>query len=148
MEKYYSVEAKCGHVGKGYYIPIVFPVRAISKEEAASIARNLPRVKHHHKDTILQVQEISREGYMSLRMQNDSDPYLHCKNIQEQRREASAIYDRVVAEAREEKDDLRKEASGTVYYCGKEPIRNIRKYLREQPDQVQLSTVRSTIHAA
>ena len=85
---------------------------------------------------------------MFLRAQNDSDPYLHCKNIQEQRMRAGAIYDRVVSEDREETDASREETSGTVYYCGKEPIRNVRKYLREQPNQIRLSTVRSAIHAA
>ena len=60
---YYIVTAKCGHVGKDYYIPIDFPVRAESKTEAAKIVRSFPRVKHHHKDAILGCREASIKEY-------------------------------------------------------------------------------------
>ena len=58
--RYFNVTAKCGHVGRGYYIPITFAVKAESAAEAASVARDLPRVKHHHKDAILSVKEVNR----------------------------------------------------------------------------------------
>ena len=34
--------------------------------------------------TIKEIKEISFEEFMDLKAQNDADPYLHCKNIQEQ----------------------------------------------------------------
>ena len=37
--KYYIVTAKCGHVGRDYYIPIDFPIRAESRTEAAKVAQ-------------------------------------------------------------------------------------------------------------
>ena len=51
--KLFEVEAKCGHVGRKYFTLKVFPVKANSRKEAAAIVRNIPRVKHHHKDAIL-----------------------------------------------------------------------------------------------
>ena len=39
MKKYFEVQAMCGHVGKGKYIPISFPVIAINGKEAAEKAR-------------------------------------------------------------------------------------------------------------
>jgi len=59
MKKFYIVTAKCGHVGKSKYILIDFPVIAEDGREAAKIARQIPRVKHHHKDAIRNVEESS-----------------------------------------------------------------------------------------
>ena len=50
--EFYLVTTKCGHVGKGHYVPITFPIKAENGKEAAKIARMLPRVKHHHWDAI------------------------------------------------------------------------------------------------
>ena len=83
--RYFKVTAKCGHVGRGYYIPIDFAIVAKDGKQAASITRDKPRVKHDHKDAILSVTEITFEEFMVLRSQNDADPFLHCKNIQQQR---------------------------------------------------------------
>ena len=85
MKKFFEVQAMCGHVGKGCYIPIRFAVVAESGKDAAARVRNYARVKHHHKKAILQVQEISLDEYLLLKSENEADPYLHCKNIQEQR---------------------------------------------------------------
>ena len=85
MKNYFEVKAKCGHVGKDRCIWITFAVVADSKKAAAEKVRQFPRVKHHHKDTIGYVKEISFEEFIVLRAENDADPYLHCKNIQEQR---------------------------------------------------------------
>lgn len=56
--KFYRVTCKCGHVGKKHFIRIAFPVNADSGEEASEIARRIPRVKHDHKDAILDCREI------------------------------------------------------------------------------------------
>lgn len=90
--KYYIVEAKCGHVGKDRYILIKFPIKAASKKEAASIARLLPRVKHHHKDAIRDVQEVDYNAYASQLEENKYNKYLNAKNIQEQREYYSDYY--------------------------------------------------------
>ena len=82
--KYFRVTCKCGHVGKQHFIRIDFPVCADSKKEAAEIARYIPRVKHDHKDAILGCVEIDFEEYQIIQKINENDPYLKCKNIQEQ----------------------------------------------------------------
>ena len=86
MKKYFEVQAMCGHVGRNNYIRISFPIIAENGREAAQRVRNYARVKHHHKNAILQVLEISFDTYLRLKSENEADPYLHCKNIQEQRR--------------------------------------------------------------
>ena len=84
--RYYKVTCKCGHVGKQNYIPISFAVIAQTKKEASAIARQLPRVKHHRKYAILECIETSFEEFRFLKDINKHDPYLKCKNIQEQRK--------------------------------------------------------------
>ena len=78
MKKYFEVQAMCGHVGKGKYIPISFPVIAINGKEAAEKVRSYPRVKHHYKKAILNVWEISFDSYLKLKDANNLDAYLHC----------------------------------------------------------------------
>ena len=82
---YFEVTAKCGHVGKGYFIPIHFAIFAKDRKHAANLTRRKARVKHDRPDAILEVKEITREEYKELRAQNKDDPYLNCKNIQQQR---------------------------------------------------------------
>lgn len=94
---FYVVRAKCGHVGRGYYIPIDFSVKANSKSEAAKIVRNFPRVKHHHKDAILLCQEITETEYNELKNKNRNDHYLSCHSSTEQKRMCD-LEDRVVME--------------------------------------------------
>lgn len=85
MIHYFAVETKCGHVGKDKCIFIWFAVKAENGKAAAAKAREYKRVKHHHKDAIRQVRAISLEEYIGLRIENENDPYLQCKNIQQQR---------------------------------------------------------------
>ena len=128
--RYYMVTAKCGHVGRDRYIPIDFPVRADSAREAAAAARLLPRVKHHHKDAILSVVEISCGDYYEQCRINSCDPYLLCHNVQQQRMDCDAVYGRIKEETRPEQRE--KQASEKAIYSGKERIRNARRYAREQ----------------
>lgn len=83
--KYFIVTAKCGHVGRNKYIEKNLTIRASSGKEAAKKARNHPRVKHHWKDAIVDVVEVTEEEYSRIRIENYSDPYFSVKNIQEQR---------------------------------------------------------------
>ena len=84
--RYFKVVTKCGHVGRYNCIWINFAIVAESKQQAADKVREEGRVKRNHKDFIKEIQEISFEEFMELKAQNDADPYLHCKNIQEQNR--------------------------------------------------------------
>jgi len=83
--KCFAVETKCGHVGRNNCIIITFPIKAASKKEAAARAKALPRVKRDHKDAIRNVEEIDYKKYRSLLAENNRNPYLTCKNVQEQR---------------------------------------------------------------
>lgn len=82
--KYFKVTCKCGHVGTKHFIRISFPITAATGKGAAEIARYIPRVKHDHKDAILDCKEISFEQYKELQQINHNDPYLCCENRQEQ----------------------------------------------------------------
>ena len=84
MKKYFSVETKCGHVGKLNCVWIKFAICAESAKEAAAKARQIARVKHHHKNTIKEVVEITVDEFCKLKAINDTDPYLHAKNHREQ----------------------------------------------------------------
>lgn len=94
---YFNVTCRCGHVGKGRYVPISFPVIANSRKEASKIGRDIPRVKHHNKKAIISCTEISYQAYLELRKLNAKDEYLRCKNIQQQRAienfESRIVYD-------------------------------------------------------
>lgn len=84
FEKYFMVIAKCGHVGRKNYIPVKFAVVAESGKEAAKKVRQFPRVKHDHKDAILDVRCITLEEFLEIKEINDNDPYLKCHSRQEQ----------------------------------------------------------------
>ena len=83
-KKNYEVIAKCGHVGRKNYIPVKFAVVAESGKEAAKKVRQFPRVKHNHKDAILDVRCITLEEFLEIRESNDNDSYLKCHSKQEQ----------------------------------------------------------------
>lgn len=82
---YFKVTAKCGHVGRNFFIPKAFPIIAKNKKEASLICRNIPRVKHDHKDAILNCEAITKEEYNILRKINNNDPYLQCHSKYEQK---------------------------------------------------------------
>ena len=90
-QRYFEVNAKCGHVGQGKCIYILFAVAAANGKEAAAKVRRYPRVKHHHEDAIRYVKEINFEAYIALADENGADPYLHCKNVQEQRKSKAVV---------------------------------------------------------
>ena len=83
-KNYYEVIAKCGHVGKKHYVPVKFAVIAEDGKEAAKMVRQFPRVKHDHKDAILNVNKINFERYLEIVEMNNNDPYLKCHSRQEQ----------------------------------------------------------------
>ncbi|MDP2426108.1 MAG: leucine-rich repeat domain-containing protein [bacterium] len=96
--KYYSVECKCGHVGRDKFMPIVFPMKAYSKKEAAQLAKELPRVKRDHVDAILTCTQISKEQYIELLKNNKADVYLQVKSKHEQKKHLDKIEPRLQVE--------------------------------------------------
>ena len=82
------------------------------------------------------------EEYYDLRQKNDSDLYLHCKCIQDQRKTVAEIYDRLIEEDLDSNDILEKSTSRTVFFAGKEPVRNIKNYIKGQPDCERLSCIK------
>ena len=81
---YYLVLCKCGHVTRDYYMPINFCIMAEDGEEAARIARKIPRVKHDYKDAILKVTKVNKEVFDYQNEINNLDPYLLCHSKHEQ----------------------------------------------------------------
>ena len=130
--RYFNVTAKCGHVGRGYYIPITFAVKAESAAEAASVARDLPRVKHHHKDAILSVKEVDLYEFEDQSHVNNYDPYLRCSSKKEQWQEYDAICSRIEKETGPEEERNVRSLPEKAVYSGKERIRNVRRFAREQ----------------
>lgn len=130
--KYFEVEAKCGHVGKNKCTLIRFATVAENGKEAAAKVRQFRRVKHDHKDAIRNVVEISFEEFVKLRSENDADPYLHCKNPQEQRKitgfEARIIPDFVEMRMNKKRSPLRR----ILALCREaEQLNEMKRYLEE-----------------
>jgi hypothetical protein len=82
--KYYVVRAKCGHVGRNNYIIKKFYVKAETGEDAAKTVRSKPRVKHHRKDAIQSVNEITKEMYFQGLKEMQEDKYFSVHSKQQQ----------------------------------------------------------------
>jgi hypothetical protein len=63
QSRFYLVCCKCGHVGSGCYLPLIFPIRAKTKKEAAAAARQKPGVKHHSPGAVIWVRSVDKEDY-------------------------------------------------------------------------------------
>ena len=95
---YYLVLCKAGHLGRNHYIPIWYPVEAENGREAAKIARFIPRVKHDHKDAILDCIKTDYEGFLAQIIENAKDPYLQCRSRHEQDQIMPLIKHRLVVD--------------------------------------------------
>lgn len=104
-------------------------------------------MKHDHKDAILSVREVDRAEYLRIYQANDDDPYMHCKNVQEQRRAFEEIYDRILPEKQTE-EALYQSESRKAYYAGKTQVKNVRRFMRNQCKTAHLSTVFNAADAA
>lgn len=80
---YYLVTAKCGHVGKGKYHEVEFPICASSKSEAAQSCLKRSKVKKQLKNAITCVVEISRELYLKRIEEMRSDIYVRAHTKRE-----------------------------------------------------------------
>ncbi len=83
---FFEVRAKCGHVGRNKYLLKDFYVQSESAKDAALIVRYTPRVKHHQKDAIIYVKQITREEYIAGKIKHKNDQYFHIHNSSEQKR--------------------------------------------------------------
>lgn len=83
--EYYKVHAKCGHVGRNWYILKWFYLKADSAKDAAEIVRYEPRVKHHHKDAIREVVKIDYNEYIIGIKIMASDMYFKVHNSTDQK---------------------------------------------------------------
>ncbi len=143
INSYWAATAKCGHVGNRRYLPKTFAVRAQSSREAALIARNTPRVKHHNKYAVLSVEPISLEEYRALKQKNRHDPYFHCHSVQDQRELLFDIEEQVVDERykNDELLDSDESENSRRMFNGKVSIRNPKHYIKCYPDAERLSCV-------
>lgn len=64
IKNFYLVTAKCGHVGKGKYYEVDFPVYANDRCEAAQYVLKRSKVKKHLKNAISNVCDISQDEYL------------------------------------------------------------------------------------
>lgn len=78
---YYLVTAKCGHVGRGKYIEVDFPLCAESKSEAAQKCLKRGKVKKQLKNAISSVFEISYDQFVLEIEKYKANEYIksHCK---------------------------------------------------------------------
>ena len=124
----YEVCAKCGHVGKNYYVDKVFAIKANNAKEAAAKTRNIPRVKHDHKDAIRYVKQVDRETFSKLLSENNDDEFLQCKSVQEQRQRCKAVYEER-RRCEQEREWIPKiEEENRRKYFHKIKLRNPKKY--------------------
>jgi hypothetical protein len=82
---FFEVQAKCGHVGMNKYVLKNFYIKTDSAKKAAYIIRNVPRVKHDHKDAIRNVREITYEEYVEGSKRMDADDYFRIHNSSKQK---------------------------------------------------------------
>ena len=120
--KYFKVTCKCGHVGVKHYIRISFPVIAATGKGAAEIARYIPRVKHDHKDAILECKEITIEEFQELQEINKHDPYLCCECKQDQEM-IEDFSDRLELEPRYLNKEKKNKRESVVYRIKKQAIK-------------------------
>ena len=74
---YYFVIAKCGHVGKGKYIDVIFPIMAETKKEASQMVLLKPKVKKQLSNAISSIFEVSKEEFDKQININKEDIYIH-----------------------------------------------------------------------
>ncbi len=73
---YFIVVAKCGHVGKGKYIDVSFPVVAETGKNAANFILRRSKVKKQLKNAITAVYEVNEDIYNSYVDNNYFSDYL------------------------------------------------------------------------
>lgn len=83
MKNCYEVLCKGGHVGRNHYYPMYIYIMAEDGRTAAAQARRQARVKHDHKDAILQVQKITYAEYLIGKKSLSVNGYFRAHSKQE-----------------------------------------------------------------
>lgn len=75
--KYYLVKAKLGHVGRGKYLEVDFPVYAEAKKIAAQYILQKGKVKRHLKNAITSVEELNYSEYILALQEFENNEFIH-----------------------------------------------------------------------
>ena len=76
QNKNFAVIAKCGHCGRGYFIPVMFSIYCKDIKTAIERVKAIPRVKHDQKDVIIDAFEVTKYQDYFIKAVDDHDPYL------------------------------------------------------------------------
>ncbi len=74
--KNFAVIARCGHCGRGYYIPVLFSVYCKDIYAAIERVKAIPRVKRDQKDVIIDAFEITQLEDHLINSISDRDSFL------------------------------------------------------------------------
>lgn len=74
---YYLVKAKLGHVGRGKYLEVDFPVYAESKKTAAQYVLRKGKVKKHLKNAITSVEKLIYSEYIFALEEFEKNEFIH-----------------------------------------------------------------------
>lgn len=74
--RYFAVIVKCGHSGKGYYIPIMMTAKCKDMESAIEYVKTIPRVQRNKKDVVIDAFEITADERHFIEAINNHDAYL------------------------------------------------------------------------
>ena len=76
QNKNFAVIARCGHCGRGYYIPVIFSVYCKDIYTAIDRVKAIPRVKRDQKDVIIDAFEITQLEDHLINSISDRDSFL------------------------------------------------------------------------
>lgn len=83
---YFKVTAKFGHCGRNNYYEGIVYIHANNAKEAANLVRWTPRIKHHHKDAILSVEQTDYVLYLQEQVLLKSNRYFSCTSVQDKKK--------------------------------------------------------------
>ena len=124
---YYFVIAKCGHVGKGKYINVVFPIMADTKKEASQMVLLKPKVKKQLSNAISSVFEVSKEEFDKQININKDDIYIHSHCKQEIKEILNSDKVQILPKKKQYKNsfEFNSKIDKVNYYNKKEKIKNM-----------------------
>lgn len=124
---YYFVIAKCGHVGKGKYIDVIFPIMAETKKEASKMVLLKPKVKKQLSNAISSVFEVSKEEFDEQMNINKDDIYIHshCKQEIKELLNSDKIQSLPKKKLYKNFFEFNSKKDKVIYYNKKEKIKNM-----------------------
>lgn len=124
---YYFVIAKCGHVGKGKYIDVIFPIMAETKKEASQMVLLKPKVKKQLSNAISSVFEVSKEEFDKQININKDDIYIHSHCKKEIKKILNSDKIQILPKKKQYKNsfEFNSKIDKVNYYNKKEKIKNM-----------------------